>query len=151
MSGWLLLLVVGAAPLSPSPGGLGSAECGRCHRTELHQWAGSRHAVSATNRLFTVSWKKEPMRWCIDCHGPVAGQRDEGVGCAACHLREGLVLTGKPPTAAAQRAHPSRHEPRLAKSDSCGECHQFNFPRTRVDPVDYGPNPMQNTFAEWRL
>ena len=139
-----------ALQLLPSSKGITSAECGRCHLEQLTDWSRSRHSASAINRLFVVAWKKEPMRWCIDCHGPVSTQRDEGVGCAACHLREGVVLAGKPPTDRGQRAHPMRLEPRLRQSEFCGECHQFNFPIGRKDPVQYGPHPMQNTLTELR-
>ncbi len=90
----------------------------------------------------------------MNCHAPLpeqaAGQlRDEGVGCAACHIRGGAILAPRPATAEAEKAHHIVVEPRLAQAEWCAGCHQFNWPIT-MDPVRYGPYPMQNTVAEWR-
>jgi hypothetical protein len=100
----------------------------------------------------------------VHCHAPLAEQRDqallgdssapalleEGVNCATCHLREGEILTGRAPSAAAREAHPIRHEPRLRTADFCGGCHEFHMP-----DFDKPGHPdtsllMQKTVTEWR-
>jgi hypothetical protein len=132
------------APL-PTEAHATSAECGACHAKALEQWASSEHATGATNDLYRVSHDLEPMQWCENCHRPQA----EGVSCAACHVRAGVVLSAQAPTAAGQHAHAMRQEPRLSQSAFCGECHQFNFPIGHSDPVTYSPHRMQRTLDEW--
>ncbi len=130
--------------------------CAGCHADRYAEWAASRHASAFTNPTFVASFRREPMRWCRNCHAPLPAQaaRDaplagEGVNCAACHVRDGQVLTARPPTDAARAAHPMRVEPALAGADFCGGCHQFNFPGDRP-PFHYTAAPMQDTLAEWR-
>jgi hypothetical protein len=88
------------------------------------------------------------MQWCDGCHAPLGV--DEGISCAACHVREGLVLSAQAPTPDGQRAHAMREDASLTRSEFCGACHQFNFPTSRAEPVRFSPHPMQNTLAEWR-
>lgn len=137
-----------------APSGLGtlSAEaCGACHATIYQQWLGSRHAAAYRNRLFQVSYQREPKAWCRNCHAPLGAQvvLAEGVSCAACHVRDRAVLGPRPPSAAALLAHPVKVAPLLSQSELCGACHQFNFPR-HGEPLRYSDQPMQDTLAEWR-
>jgi hypothetical protein len=139
----------------PPPGLTVSARsCLPCHADVVTQWSESAHGGAFTNSLFRASFKYERRAWCVNCHAPLPEQasgplRGEGVNCAACHMRDGAILAARPATAAAAQAHPIVVEPRLAQADLCAGCHQFNWPLT-MEPVLYGPHPMQNTVAEWQ-
>jgi hypothetical protein len=159
---WLvaaLQLFVGAThPLDgvvPPPGLTVSARsCVPCHAEVAAQWSQSAHADAFTNELFRASFRHERRAWCVSCHAPLpeqaAGQlRDEGVGCAACHVRDGAILAARPATPEAAQAHPIVVEPRLLQAEFCAGCHQFNWPIT-TEPLRYGAHPMQNTVAEWQ-
>ena len=146
-------------------GSLSADACAPCHAKIYRQWEASRHRQAFTNRIFAVSFRGEPMRWCIYCHAPLPEQAAalgqtrvawaptplvaEGVNCAVCHIRDGFILSKKVPSVAAQEAHPIRQEPQLAQAEFCGSCHQFNFPHDQP-PLRYTSEPMQNTLAEWR-
>ena len=121
-------------------------------------------AYPFSNTLFTASFGREPRAWCVNCHAPLpeqrrpalgrgAGKEDpllaEGVNCAACHGRGGEVLTAREPAPAALSAHPMRREPKLATSEFCGGCHQFNVPVRGAHPLKYSDTPMQETLSEW--
>ncbi len=144
--------MLAALPLVTTPQGpreATSAWCGSCHSQQHAQWATSRHALAATNRLYRVNHAEEPMAWCTQCHAPL-GLEAEGVGCASCHVREGVILTSLVPGARGQAAHVEREERELKTVEACARCHQFNFPIGRVDPVKLSDFPMQNTLEEWR-
>jgi len=173
----LTLVVLAAPPLfeqglrplrdvkpPPEVGSLSARECGGCHEAEYRQWAGSRHASAFTNTLFTASFERQPRAWCVNCHAPLPEQRGpalgrgarkedpllaEGVNCAACHVRGGEVLTAREPDLAALSAHPMRREPKLATSEFCGGCHEFNVPVRDAHPFRYSDTPMQETLSEW--
>lgn len=160
---------------TPPPGlGLSAADCVQCHETVVQQWQGSRHAVAGTNPTFWQSWTRYPLGWCVQCHAPLAeaqratlggvarpgaflrpaeprGLWTEGVTCAACHLRDGVVLSSRAPTAAAEAAHPVRHEPRLGTADACAGCHEFPFqhPVQPGQTFALGTTPAQETVTEW--
>jgi hypothetical protein len=170
----LLLLVVppadrGMKPmvLTPPPGfSLSAQSCVDCHSASHDEWAQSRHATASTNALFTASFARQTRTWCLNCHAPLAEQRDrqpqlhltdlgrEGVNCAACHVREGRVVTARAITPAAEAAHPMLHDAELATSEQCAGCHDFNVPWVNLpQPVKqpgYSAVPMQDTFDEWR-
>lgn len=150
----------------PAPiGSLSARACGVCHATIYRQWEGSRHRQSWTNRIFAASFRYEPMPWCIYCHAPLPEQAAalgatrvawvpiplvaEGINCVVCHVRDGLILSASAPTPAGLSAHPIRQEPRLARAEFCGGCHQFNIPHDQP-PLRYTSEPMQNTLDEWR-
>jgi len=169
-------VVAAAGPTGPiadatAPPGLGDGEaeeCGRCHTRLYDAWRASRHGAAYTNAIFASSFAREPRRWCLYCHSPLAAQvaeaarlrvvdasqaprAAEGVGCAACHLRDGVVLSAREPSARAIAAHPTRRDPRLGTEELCARCHQFNFPDARArGHVRYTAAPMQDTVGEWR-
>lgn len=164
-------LTVGAAPLDPSP-----AACGACHPAAFASWSTSRHAVAATNAVFTASWEHWPNGWCLGCHAPAPDQQiarlgrpavagvihalpsaepgarwADGVDCAACHLRDGVVLSARPVTELAASMHPTRHAPELSDERACAGCHSFPFQlHTPPWPFAYGDTPAQDTIEEWR-
>lgn len=153
-----------------------SADCGECHTQRHREWQASGHARAWTEPLFQVSWADHPQAWCVNCHLPGAAAQAalygterpvdpaalittphpvpealaEGVGCPACHLRDGEVLTPSRPSWLARRMHPVRQEPTLASADFCGGCHEFNFPLRAHGPFAYGDQPIQSTLSEWR-
>jgi hypothetical protein len=167
------LLAMGGSPIfvgaryslpdvAPPPQfGLSASDCGVCHPTEFEEWSGSRHRSSWDNPLLATSYAREPLQWCVDCHAPLPEQKaaiiagrlgdlaSEGINCDVCHVRGGNVLSAQPPTARGLAAHPMQEEPELRRSEFCGNCHQFNFPVERRDPVRYSSHPMQNTLSEW--
>jgi hypothetical protein len=148
----------------PQVDSLSARACGTCHEAEHAQWAGSRHALAFTNELFRASFGRSRQAWCVHCHAPLPQQQrpalaprededlallEEGVTCAACHLRGGEVLSAREPSAQARNAHPVRHEPRLATSEACTGCHQFNVPIPGAPLTRDSGVPMQDTGAEW--
>ncbi len=137
----LLPVALLAAPLDP-------AGCPSCHKTIAKQWAQSAHARSGTEPIYRANFALEPMQWCEGCHAPTT---DRAIGCVSCHLSSGELLAARAPTPAAVRAHPIRFEPKLASSESCSGCHQFNFPTDRGrGAVTLSDHPMQNTLEEWK-
>jgi hypothetical protein len=148
----MLALLLAALPIVSTPTGAREASaawCAECHAREHEQWASSRHAAAATDRLYVTNHAQEPMAWCDGCHAPL-GQRDEGVGCASCHVADGAVLSSHAPTAKGLEAHAVREAPALGTPAACERCHQVNFPVGRAEPVTPSRWPMQNTVAEWQ-
>ncbi|MCB9760504.1 MAG: hypothetical protein H6739_11750 [Alphaproteobacteria bacterium] len=152
-----------------------SADCARCHRRVARQWQGSGHAGAFADVDFQAAWQPWPNGWCVNCHLPLeAAQQEalgddarpgafytdahadgplaaEGVGCPACHVREGAVLTPGLPSASGLRAHPMRQEPALGTADFCGGCHDFPFQNhTPAGPFTLSAEPLQDTLDEWR-
>ncbi|MBX7097273.1 MAG: cytochrome c family protein [Myxococcaceae bacterium] len=133
--------------MAPQGFDVSARSCLDCHADASHAWAGSRHAAAFENAIFQASFAREPRTWCVNCHAPLPEQargalRAEGVNCAACHLRDGVVLVAGLPSASGTAAHPERQERGLTDGALCAGCHQFDFPGTHA--------PMQNTVAEWK-
>jgi hypothetical protein len=149
----LLLLVAPAGAVE-----LSATACRGCHAAEHAEWQRSRHGQAWTNAIFQREYRARPLAWCVTCHAPLAEQQaevaahgdgalaKEGVGCLACHLREGRLVS-------ARRRNGSPHdtlvdedfaEPRL-----CARCHQFNFPRIADERViGLTAQPMQDTIGQ---
>ncbi len=143
---------------------LSATSCRPCHEAQFLEWRGSRHSSAATNDLFRAAFRQDPQDWCKHCHTPLPEQFsalqsvsniepgrsalvDEGVNCAACHVRDGEILAARPASPAALRAHPLRVVPELSSSVFCGNCHQVNWPLT-FKPFHESKLPMQNTLVE---
>lgn len=147
---------------SADPSLLAAAACRSCHQRDHETWARSRHALAFRDPVFAADFARTPRRWCLGCHAPLAQQQAEvfaaspgnlaadGVGCAVCHVRDGVVLSARPPTADGTRAHRMREDPRLSSPQLCAGCHQFNAPLPGARPFRAGTLAMQNTHAEWR-
>lgn len=129
---------------------LSARDCGTCHREIFREWAGSMHARAWTDPYFHVDFKYDgSLQICLNCHAPLVNQqpdlvlgfrdrdkfapilapnpafdptlRDEGVTCAACHIRNGRIVgpftTGRAP-------HPVEHDPAMANGiKPCLRCH----------------------------
>lgn len=108
------------------------ADCARCHRGIAESLAASWHGRSWTDPLFQSEWQSAGRpEWCVGCHAPLASGPDDpaagaSVGCAACHVRGGVVVASE---VSGRAPHATALEPRLAESDACAACHQFDFPR----------------------
>jgi hypothetical protein len=142
-----------------TPERLESATCGHCHAGAHGEWRDSGHAVAWSDDHFQRAYALEPRRWCRNCHAPLLAQeagavrREEGVGCAACHVREG-VIRGTQTLDAAPGRHAVLEAAGFSGAEFCGGCHQFPFPKRLLEgtgpAVEYSPNPMQDTLGEWR-
>ena len=145
-----------------SPEKLSSSHCKSCHKETHSQWEKSLHSKAWTDPIFQEAFKIEKMEWCINCHAPLNSQKqeylkqktqsgysllDEGINCAACHVREGKVLGSKN---LKLEAHEVIDFPYLKTSEFCENCHQFNFPIFKNKQIHYSTEPMQNTYAEWK-
>ncbi len=149
----------GAAPvvIGPTPRGLvdtAPETCASCHAEIAAEWRGSQHARAFTDPVFQAAYALEPLVFCRNCHAPENSGRDPtgaaaalGVACAACHVRNGTVLTGATPRPDSPHAVAPGG---LESARFCAACHQFNF----VSPDRHGrftetAEVQQDTFGEW--
>lgn len=147
-------------PGTSDPALLSAGACRECHAREHAAWTTSRHAAAWTNGIFQREYKDTPRDWCIHCHAPLATQTaeakqggsahaDEGVGCAACHVRGGkIVAREKKPGS----PHQTAISPGFGGADFCAGCHEFGFPvidRQGV-VVALTAHPMQETVTQFR-
>lgn len=105
----------------PALGKLGARDCAACHQSFYDEWRTTIHSQAWTDPYFQVDWQFDgAQHTCRLCHTPldrqqphtVSGYRDkdkwdpiladnpdfdpelqhEGVTCAACHYREGVIV-----------------------------------------------------------
>jgi hypothetical protein len=126
-----------AGPVDAGDWSSSSARCGGCHVREHSQWRASAHRTSFGGARFEAELRGENA-FCGGCHAPL-GRPEEGVGCAACHLRDGVVIAS---SVSGRAPHPSRIDPDAAGVGACARCHDFAFPD---DPT----LAMQATVHEW--
>lgn len=140
---------------------LSAKECMQCHKDTHREWSEGMHAKAWIDPLFQNAFKLEPRQWCINCHAPLSRQKiefytptytdkallNEGINCAACHVREGKVLGSKN---FKDEFHEVVKSDYISTSQFCENCHQFNFPRFENEKIHYSKEPMQNTFEEWK-
>jgi hypothetical protein len=134
-----------------------SEACGACHEAEHRAWSRSAHARAHTDPLYVRELALRPSRACERCHAPLADATaatiegawaDEGVGCAACHVREGVVVhahvSGRAP-------HETRLDARVGQLEGCRACHQFPFPAPEHrGQLTHAPGEwLQDTVGEW--
>lgn len=147
----------------PPNSSLSVSSCAACHEEQTEQWRRSWHAKASTDPLFVASVRgARGEQWCRNCHSPLPEQQaalaelpgglaSEGISCAVCHIRDGAVLTAKPPPLHPEGPHRLVYAPELASADFCGGCHQFPFPKGELLPkVRYTSTPMQDTLHEWQ-
>jgi len=149
----------GLAPIDAgkAPAALSASACSGCHADQHADWTASRHGHAWTNAIFQREYRDRPLEWCVHCHAPLREQldevrrgggplADEGINCAACHLRDGRMVSRT-------RAPGSPHD-RVARADFggpafCAGCHQFNFPIIEGSTVTgYTAHPMQETVRQ---
>ncbi len=153
------------------PADLSAGACADCHEAHYRDWQTSRHAMAWSNGIFQREFKQSPKTWCVHCHAPLTPQVEayragrsglvdradradradlinEGVNCAACHIRAGRIV-------ARERSPDSPHDTLIAADFGspafCGDCHQFNFPVFDHDgrAVRSSPHPMQATVSQF--
>lgn len=146
--------------LGPVPEGLANPTAQACHacHPEVHgAWSASAHAGPPSDALREAATAAgDPA--CLACHLPLTSQYAEqpgedgpvanpawsptmsleGVGCASCHLHEGVVLSSEPPGPA---PHRTAWAPALGASSFCASCHQLTWPGADA--------PFYDTFGEW--
>jgi len=128
---------------------LRAESCGTCHTAIYDEWKTSIHAQAYRDPFFHAYWTKDKQTWvCLNCHSPLENQqptliteipRDrveravqapnpqydadyqhEGVTCAACHVRDGMVLG---PFDDAVAPHPTKADPTFRTTQICYRCH----------------------------
>ncbi len=134
----------------PSLGTLSARHCGTCHRANYREWSTTIHRRAWTDSYFQADWRAEGRKQiCLECHTPLTTQqryrvlgyhggnrwdpalapnpafkqtlRQQGVNCAACHVRHGVIYG---PFANLNAPHP------VARwnndNEACVRCHVVN-------------------------
>lgn len=128
---------------------LKAESCGQCHREIYEEWKTSIHAKAYDDPFFQAYWKKDKNIWvCLNCHTPLENQQPtlvqdiprgrvekavevpnphfdaeyqkESVTCAACHVRDGVILGPFEDSAA---PHPTKFDPNFRTAQVCYRCH----------------------------
>jgi len=128
---------------------LSAEECGRCHQDIYEEWKTSIHAHAYKDPFFQAYWKKDDNIWvCLNCHTPLENQQptliqkipndrvekaiqvenprydqayqQEGVTCAACHVRDGVIYG---PFDDSVAPHPTEFDPAFRTTEMCYRCH----------------------------
>jgi mono/diheme cytochrome c family protein len=136
--------------LPPAAASLSAAQCGRCHAKQHREWQTTIHAAAFSRGLTgqLAGAHADAARGCLLCHGPLPEAADEGVACAACHVRR-FVRHGPPRRAGsgllALPTYPFVEDAGYERADFCLPCHQL--------PPDAALNgrPPLDTYREWLL
>ncbi len=153
--------------LTVSPLGMTlSSSCAGCHPVSFEQWESSAHHLGQQSIQWLDAIREYgDGTVCTSCHLPFSMQHEkltteivendvsrpvledntawsptwqiESVGCASCHVREGVIIGGKTSSV----PHPVRNSTELPTSNACATCHQFQLPGEDV--------PIYNTVQEW--
>ena len=134
----------------PGIPGIRAEQCGNCHKEIYEEWKTSIHSKAYVDPFFQAYWNKDEHIWiCLNCHSPMAPQQpwlikgledgkvykpikadnphydadyqQEGITCAACHVRDGVI---EGPFENIQAPHPTRYSPRFRSTAICYTCHQ---------------------------
>ena len=146
---------------------LSAQSCNACHFQAHDDWKGTAHAAAWNDPLYQEAIDRVGgSTACRSCHLPLTNQHprlaagyvagdlarpdlqpnpqwdptlmSEGVTCAACHVRDGKVLSTRPVTSA---PHPMAVSAELAESATCATCHQLTWPEA--------DQPFYDTYGEW--
>ncbi len=146
---------------------LSAQGCNACHWQAHDEWADTPHATAWSDPEFREALARVGNTTaCRSCHLPLANQHDrlaagfiggdftrpqmvenkiwdatlmaEGVTCAACHVREGVVISTR---AAPDAPHPVAVSNELHTSTMCAQCHQLTWPGA--------DRPFYDTYGEW--
>ncbi len=128
---------------------ISAEECGSCHREIYAEWKTSIHAHAYKDPFFQAYWKRDDNIWvCLNCHTPLENQQptliqsipgdrveraiqvenprydanyqQEGVTCAACHVRDGVIYG---PFDDSVAPHPTEFDPAFRTTKMCYRCH----------------------------
>ena len=134
----------------PGVPGLSAEACGACHEDLVAEWRTSAHAQAWTDPQYQAEITKSGNTWlCLNCHTPLmvqqqtwaiglhdgdverpilmqnpgfdAALREEGITCAACHVRDGVIVG---PGLGGQAPHPVRADPSFKSGALCERCHE---------------------------
>jgi hypothetical protein len=134
----------------PGIPGIRAGQCGGCHREIYEEWKTSMHSKAYVDPFFQAYWNKDEHIWiCLNCHSPMQPQQpwlikglengkvykpikednphydadfqQEGITCASCHVRDGVI---EGPFEGIEAPHPTRYSPRFRSTDICFTCHQ---------------------------
>ena len=152
-------------PLPDGLANLSAQGCHACHYEAHAGWSGSAHATGIRSERYQRALEEVGTPACKSCHLPLTVQHPqlftyeeadpsraiehpnpgwsatlatEGVTCAACHVRDGTVLTAHPDV---QAPHPTAWAPALAEASTCAACHQLTWPGAST--------PFYDTWGEW--
>src|SRR5574341_122052 len=143
--------------------GLSAEACAVCHREIYEEWKTSIHSQAFVDPFFQAYWTKDRHIWvCLNCHAPLQNQQPtvvtglrggrinrpeahpnpdydealqhEGITCAACHVRDGVILG---PFDDAVAPHPTKYDPRYRSTEICYTCHAV--PSDRFQFYNGGP------------
>ncbi len=130
---------------------LDAKSCGTCHAEIYAEWSVSTHALAWRDPQFQAEITKSGNRWlCLNCHTPLmvqhdtwpvglnegdidrprlianplfdASLREEGITCAGCHVREGVIHG--PGLEQSTAPHPVVKDPAFRSEALCLRCHQ---------------------------
>lgn len=149
---------------------LRAEDCGVCHQEIYEEWKTTLHANAYNDRFFVAYHKKDNFDpTCFVCHTPLTNQldrkvtykdnnynkpiltknpdfdpklRDEGVTCAACHVRNGIVY-GPYKRDELNAPHPVKYGPKFRNKDVCLDCHQV-----KGKTISFTPSGMCSTDKE---
>ncbi len=128
---------------------MSAADCGSCHQEHYREWQKSTHALAWVDPQFQAEIAKDNSPYmCINCHAPLQNQqpfvvtgllegdiyrpikhanpdydsllRQEGITCAACHVRDGQVVARQ---VSGRAPHASRADARHLSEQLCISCH----------------------------
>jgi len=134
----------------PGIPGIRAEECGTCHKEIYEEWKTSIHSRAYVDPFFQAYWNKDEHIWiCLNCHSPMQPQQpwviqgledgkvykpikadnphydadyqQEGITCAVCHVRDGVI---EGPFENIEAPHPTRFSPRFRSTNICFTCHQ---------------------------
>lgn len=146
-------------PLPPS------SSCETCHHDIAADWRASAHGRAADNALFLDGLRAEPNSRCVRCHAPAAAAFNDlaaaargaaldeasaahdGVSCAVCHVRDGVVVTAGDGEG---YGHALRKNAGLKDPTFCARCHEFSSHIVDDGETRLIDLPLQTTFSEWR-
>lgn len=149
---------------------LSTDTCASCHVEIAAEWRGSMMGQAWTDPVFQADFARGGELYaCRYCHTPLPQQQPErvtglrslkpvagageanpdfepallgdGVGCAACHVREGAVV-GR--LAGLEAPHAVAVDANFGGAELCASCHQASAP-----PFSRMKRPIADTVAEW--
>ncbi len=147
---------------------LSAQGCNACHWQAHDDWANTPHAKAWSDPEYQEAMARVGNTTaCRSCHLPLANQHhrlaagfvggdftrpqmtenqiwdatlmSEGVTCAACHVRDGVVVSTR---AAPDAPHPVAVSAELHSPELCATCHQLTWPGA--------DRPFYDTYGEWK-
>ncbi len=110
-------------------------QCGDCHKAIFEAWQKSRHSQAWISKTYIKASEDRTKEKCLNCHIPTEvrpgekpdprlNQRDEGIFCVSCHVKDGAMHG---PHDLLAPPHPTRQDREYNGSRFCGSCHEKTF------------------------